>query len=299
MKWEWMLLSFIPGILAQVFRGLRWKQTLDPIGERPSRRVCINAIFLSYAVSLVIPRSGELFRCGVLAKHEKISFPKALGTVITERIVDTVFLIILIAIVFLTQIPVFLNFFTKTGVSIEQILSNFTQTGIYVTLVCLFCAIFLAYLMLKQLTFMRRIKSAVHGIMQGLLSLKYIQHPTLYILYSLGIWVAYFFHYYLTFFCFSSTADLGPAAAIVSFCVGTIAVIVPTPNGAGPWHFAVKTILVIYGLSAVQAITFALIVHSVQTLLLAVLGIYGAVSSALTPRVLKQISNTNIKNHPS
>ena len=66
MNWTWMLLSFIPGILAQVFRGLRWKQALEPLDEQPRTNNCINAIFLSYAVSLIIPRIGEVVRCGIL-----------------------------------------------------------------------------------------------------------------------------------------------------------------------------------------------------------------------------------------
>ena len=89
MDWTWMLLSFPFGILAQMFRGWRWKQTLEPLGETPRTSTTINAIFISYAASLVIPRIGEFSRCAVLKRYEGISFTKALGTVVTERAVDT------------------------------------------------------------------------------------------------------------------------------------------------------------------------------------------------------------------
>ena len=100
----------------------------------------------------------------------------------------------------------------------------------------------------------------------------------MYLFYSVGIWVSYFLHYWLTFYCFDFTAHMGITAALISFCIGSIAVIVPTPNGAGSWHFAVKTILVLYGLNQIDAVAFALIVHSVQTLLLIALGVYALIA---------------------
>lgn len=84
MNWTWMLLSFPFGILAQMFRGWRWHLTLDPVGEHPRTSTSIYSIFLSYAVSLVIPRIGEFARCGVLKRYDGVSFPKALGTVVME-----------------------------------------------------------------------------------------------------------------------------------------------------------------------------------------------------------------------
>lgn len=136
MNWTWMLLSFPFGILAQTFRGWRWKQTLDPIGEHPRSSVSVNSIFMSYALSLLVPRIGEFARCGVLKRWEGISFPKSLGTVVTERIIDSLVVLLIAGCVFLLQIPVFLNFFDKTGTSMESILHQFTATGYIVTTIC-------------------------------------------------------------------------------------------------------------------------------------------------------------------
>ena len=100
MDWTWMLLSFPFGILAQMFRGWRWKQTLNPLDEHPRSSVSINSIFLSYALSLVVPRIGEFARCGVLKRWDSISFPKALGTVVTERVIDSLLVLIIAIVVF-------------------------------------------------------------------------------------------------------------------------------------------------------------------------------------------------------
>ncbi len=273
MDWTWMLLSFPFGILAQMMRGWRWKQTLEPMA--PVRTsVCHNAIFLSYAVSLVIPRIGEFTRCGVLKRWESMSFSKALGTVVTERAIDTLTVMLYSGLILLFEMSVFGSFFRKTGTSMDRILSSFSLTGYLVTAICAVAAALLLHLLLKKLSIYNKVKTTLSGIWEGVLSLRGIRNLPLYLFFSIGIWVCYFLHYYLTFFCFDFTADLGIGCALVSFVVANFAVIVPTPNGAGPWHFAIKTMLILYGVQDEQALFFVLIVHTVQTLLVVVLGIY-------------------------
>lgn len=275
MKWEWMLLSFVPGIWAQVLRALRWRQTLIPTGERPRARVAVCAIYVSYAASLVIPRIGEFLRCGILTRKDGVAFAKSLGTVVTERVVDIIIMGVLCATVIIWQWGKFSDFFALTGVNFSATLSRFTSTGILVSAICVVCILALFVFLMSKLAVFRKVKAMMQGLVEGILSLRYVKDIPLYIAYSLGIWLCYFLHYYLTFYCFGFTEHLGLAAGIVSFVTGSIAVIVPTPNGAGPWHFAVKTILVLYGLGATQAVIFAIIVHTVQTGLLVLLGIYG------------------------
>ena len=110
---------------------------------------------------------------------------------------------------------------------------------------------------------------------EGVLSLRKVHNLPLYLFYSLLIWVGYFLHFYIAFFCFDFTSSLSVGAAFLIFCVGTFAVLVPTPNGAGPWHFAVKTMLVLYGVAEPQAVMFALVVHTIQTALVVLLGAFG------------------------
>ena len=282
MDWTWMWLSLPFGVLAQVFRGIRWRQVLRPIGEHPRLSTSIYAIFLSYASSLVVPRVGEVLRCGVLKRYDGVSFSRSVGTVVTERVVDMAIIAVLSIVVFLFQVPVFMDFFTRTGTSVSGFLGQFTATGWLVTAICLFALGVFVSFMLRRFQFLTRTRSIVQELKQGLLSITKVDGIGLFLFNSLAIWVCYFLHFYLTFFCFASTADLGVNVAAVAFVIGTFAVLVPTPNGAGPWHFAVKTVLMLYGVNGEEGAIFALAVHTVQTLLVALLGLYAVGALALT-----------------
>lgn len=282
MNWTWMLLSFPFGILAQMFRGWRWNQTLEPIGEKVRTSTAINSIFLSYAVSLIVPRIGEFARCGVLKRYDGVSFPKALGTVVMERAIDSVLVMLIALLTFVFQFKIFNIFFNRTGTNIETILSGFSATGYIVTAVCGIAVCILGWYIMRRFAIYNKVKTTVRGIWQGIMSIRNVKNPLLFIALTLGIWASYFLHYYLTFFCFESTAHLGMACALVTFIVGSIAVIVPTPNGAGPWHFAVKTMLILYGVGDIYALNFVLIVHSVQTLLVVALGVYAWAALSFT-----------------
>ena len=174
----------------------------------------------------------------------------------------------------LFQMSVFGTFFEKTGTSIDSILGRFSLTGYLVTFVCGLAVLLLLHLLLKHLYIYNKVKATLSGIWEGIISLKDVKNIPLFLFFTLGIWGSYFLHYYLTFFCFDFTESLGLGCAMVSFVVGSIAVIVPTPNGAGPWHFAVKTMLILYGVADDQALYFVLIVHTVQTMLVIFLGIF-------------------------
>ena len=284
MDWTWMLLSFPFGILAQMFRGWRWQMSLNPIGEYPRASTSINSIFLSYAVSLVVPRIGEFARCGVLKRYDGVSFTKALGTVVTERIIDSLLVLAITLLTLFFQLRVFDRFFSRTGTNIEIMFDRFSTTGYVVTAVCAVAVLILLWYLLRRFSIYNKVKCTISGLMQGVFSLRGVKNMPLYVVFTLGIWVSYFLHYYLTFFCFEATSGLGMACALVTFIVGSIAVIVPTPNGAGPWHFAVKTMLILYGVGETDALYFVLIVHSVQTLLVILLGIYAWMALAFTKK---------------
>ena len=299
MDWTWMLLSLPFGILAQMFRGIRWRQTLEPLGEHSRTASRVNAVFLSYATSLIVPRIGEFVRCGVLKRKDGVSFSKALGTVVTERAIDTLLMLFMVGLTLLIQLPVFADFFSKTGTSISGFLSKFSTAGWIVTAFCGIVAIVFMWWLIRKMNSAREdkrlegkeqaapiynnVKKSLCGIWQGVISLKDMRRPWLFIALTLAIWASYFVHYY--------TAHLGLSCALVTFVVGSIAVIVPTPNGAGPWHFAVKSMLILYGVADEQALYFVLIVHTVQTLLVALLGIYAWIRMMFIEKI--QPLNTN------
>ncbi|GAE14999.1 lysylphosphatidylglycerol synthase transmembrane domain-containing protein [Bacteroides pyogenes] len=275
MNWWWMLFSLIFGVLAQVFRGWRWRQTLEPLDAFPKRSHCVDAIFISYAASLVVPRIGEVSRCGVLAKYDDVSFAKSLGTVVTERLVDTLTILLITGITVLLQMPVFATFLHQTGTKIPSLLHLLTSVWFYIVLFCLIGVVILLYRLRKTMFFYEKVKGFVFNIWEGVMSLRSVRNIPLFVFYTFAIWACYFFHFFFTFYCFEFTCSLGMMPALVMFVGGTFAVIVPTPNGAGPWHFAVISMLMLYGVNVTDAGIFALIVHGIQTFLVVLLGIYG------------------------
>lgn len=287
LNWGWMLLSLFFGVFSHVLRGWRWRQTLEPLGAYPKSGNCVNAVFVSYASNLVIPRIGEVSRCGILVKYDNVPFAKALGTVVTERLVDMLCSLLIAGFTFGLQLNVFRSFFAKTGTNIDSIAELFTHIEFYIILFCSVGIGILLYYLMRALSFFERVKGIVLNIWAGVLSLKDVKNIPLFILYTLGIWFCYFMHFYLTFYCFEFTQHLGLMAGLVMFVGGSFAVLVPTPNGAGPWHFAIISMMMLYGVNETNAAIFALLVHGIQTFLVVLLGIYGLAALPFTNKTNK------------
>ena len=204
-NWGWMLFSLFFGVMSHVFRGWRWKQTLAPLGAYPKSGDCVDAIFVSYAANLILPRVGEVSRCGVLAKYDDVSFAKSLGTVVTERLIDTLTIIVITGITFLIQMPVFLRFFEETGTKVPSLVHLVTSPWFYVVLFSIIGVLVLLYFLLRMLSFFEKVKGVVLNVWEGVMSLKSVKNIPLFILYTLFIWICYFYHFYITFYCFSFT----------------------------------------------------------------------------------------------
>ena len=278
----WMFFSLVFGVFGHLFRGWRWNLSLAPLNEYPKLSNSVYAIFVSYAANLVIPRIGEVSRCGVLAKYDGVSFSKSLGTVVTERIIDSLCVVMITFVTLLLQSGVFARFIKETGTDTSFIFHLFTSTNFYITLACIIALILLAYYLFRKLSVFAKVKGILNDIWLGCMSLRHVDNLPLFIIYTIGIWLCYFLQFYVAFFSFDFSSDLGLMAGLVMFVVGSIAVVVPTPNGAGPWHFAVITMMMMYGISKDDAGIFALLVHGIQTFLLILLGIYGLVALPLT-----------------
>lgn len=285
MNWGWMLLSIPFGILAQMFRGWRWKQTLEPLGEHPRTSHCIHAIFVSYAANLVLPRVGEISRCGILKQYDGVSFSRSLGTVVTERIIDSLCIVLITGITLLSQIGIFRSFFQETGTDLHSISLRLNPTHYIIVGGCLLTITIFALYLIQKLAIFAKAKSIMTHLLEGISSLRQVRNMPLFLFYTAGIWISYILHFYLTFYAFEFTSSLSIIAGLVMFAVGSLAVVVPTPNGAGPWHFAVITMLVLYGVQLTDAEVFALLVHSIQTLLLVVLGIEGLLALSFEKRI--------------
>ncbi|MBR4066835.1 MAG: flippase-like domain-containing protein [Bacteroidaceae bacterium] len=273
----WFAVSTFFVIMSHVIRGWRWKLALEPLGFRLSSRVSVYSIFVAYAANLVVPRVGEVSRCVILEQYEKVPFAQSLGTVVTERAIDTFMVLLLTVVAVLLQWPVFYRFVADAGLGLDGN-SFFTSMGGWiVVLLSLVAIMLLAYLLLRKMALWAKLKAFFSNFMNGLLSLKKVKNAWLYVLETVGIWFCYFMQFYLCFFCFSFSSNLSLLAGLLLFVAGSIAVVVPTPNGMGPWHFAIISIMVLYGVSENNASVFALIVHSSQTLLVALLGVYALI----------------------
>lgn len=278
MNWWWMGLSLVFGVLSHIVRGLRWKLTLAPLHAYPKTSNAIDAVFMAYAANIVLPRFGEVSRCAVISKYDGISFTKSLGTVVTERLIDTICVASIAAVALLTQMRVFDEFFIKTGTDFASLTKLFTSMRFYVVLICIVGVITLLYCIIRTLSVYDKVKGILKNVWEGIISLRNIKNLPLFLFYTFFIWFCYFMQFYVAFYCFSFTEHLGVLAGLVMFVGGSIAVVVPTPNGAGPWHFAVISMMLLYGVDETDAGIFALIVHGVQTFLVILLGIYALIA---------------------
>ena len=277
MDMTWFVVSTFFGIISHVIRGWRWKLTLAPLGYYPSSNICVNSIFVAYAANLVVPRVGEVSRCVVLEQYEHVPFAQSLGTVVSERLIDTLMVLTMTVVAVLLQWTVFTRFLSDAGFGKSES-PFFSSIGGWAVILLSFVAIVvLLYVILHKMAFWKRIKSFIANFIVGIMSLTKMKNGWLFLFETVGIWFCYFMQFYLCVFCFGFSSDLSVLAGLLLFVAGSIAVVVPTPNGAGPWHFAIISIMVLYGVSPNNASVFALIVHSTQTLLVALLGLYALV----------------------
>ena len=178
-------------------------------------------------------------------------------------------------------------FFKETGTDTRALTDVLTSAHFYIIIICVSAVCVLAFFLIRNVAVFAKVRGILHNVWVGILSLKDVKQMPLFIFYTVAIWICYFLQFYVSFFCFGFSADLSIMAALVMFVVGSIAVVVPTPNGAGPWHFAVITMMMLYGVGKEDAGIFALLVHGIQTFLLILLGIYGLAALPFTNKTKK------------
>lgn len=267
--WIWVIAAMGMGAAAQLFRALRWQLLLKPFGTSVSVRNLAGAVFTSFALSLLIPRIGEISRCATLRKTNDISFSRSIGTVVTERIADTLTLLALIGAVFCRQWNTVDVFFAPQH-------ANSSNSGNLTIAIVL--AISIGAIVVSGIWALRKNKkfrSQYSKFKEGLLSVAHCGHPWLFTFYSMLICLFNLLNLWLMFYAFPFTAHLGADAALLAFCMIAFAMVIPTPNGAGPWHYVVMTSLIIYGVGRTNASTFALIVHALHMLTIILLGFAG------------------------
>ena len=271
-----VIISAVISILAHVVRAYRWNSLLQPLGHSISFKNSFAAVMIGYVVNFAVPRAGELSRCGVAARYEKIPFTAALGTVITERIIDLALFLVLF---FITLAVQFTELTGLTNMYVLQPLSTKFGGLIHNTtyLIILTCVV-LSFVFILFL-FRKKIKSLLGGkigklfanFVDGLKSVKDLKRPYAFIFQSFLIWFLYFLSLYICFWCFNETKTLGLKPALSVLLFGTLGVMV-SPGGIGAYQIIATQVLIFYGVARHISISFPWIVWGAQFIAIIVIG---------------------------
>ncbi|UYQ95251.1 flippase-like domain-containing protein [Chitinophaga horti] len=276
--------AFIIGVFSHLSRAIRWKLLMQPLGYKPRTSSTFYAVMIGYLANLAVPRLGEIARCGILARYEKIPADKLIGTMIAERAVDLICLIIVMFVSVLVQIDIIGAFFsTKIWTPLSNSIMNANGAQLVFKLGIAAVVIFVIYLLLKRFARSKaaiKLKALLRGVMEGILSIGRMKNKWLFLLHTLLIWVLYFSMLYAGFFCMEETNDLGPKACLALLSFGSIAMII-TPGGIGAYPILVQQTLLLYNINETSGYAFGWIVWGAQTLLTFVLGIYSLLGLTL------------------
>ena len=262
----WVALSMLLGYLAFVFRGLRWKLLIHPMGYEAKNMDLVNSIAFGYLFNSFIPRSGELVRCTALNKVTNIPVSKLFGHVLLERLIDFILLAICIILSIILNYNDFIQF--------SQLLAFPIDVVYYIII-----GVFLIWILYRfrghilNTTQLNKIDSFFQGIKAGFVSIKNMPHKLMFFIYTLLIWLCYLFMTVVCFYCFSQTKDLTLGQGLFIMVAGGLGMVVPTPTGIGSYHYLVIQALMVINIDRDIAQFFALIVHSSQAIMIIMSGL--------------------------
>lgn len=272
----YVVLAMLVGLLSHLLRALRWNQLLQPLGYKVRTTNAFAAILVGYLFNLVVPRSGEVARCGIVQNYDKVPVQTSVGTVVVERIIDLVFLALAFALTFV------LEFDRIYGYAKSSILAPVAEMAgrpwfwpvMIVVMLGGMAGFYFLFIRKKQKQAEEKsggLRKFIDGFLDGLKSIRHLQRPFLFIAYSAGIWLCYYVMLYIGFFAFEGMGDLGPGAALAVFSFGTIGMIV-TPGGIGAYPVLLGETLAQYGVNTAEGVSFGWIIWGAQTLLFIITG---------------------------
>jgi uncharacterized protein (TIRG00374 family) len=288
----WISLSIVITGLSHFFRALRWKLLLDPLGYKPKTSNTFFAVMVGYLANFAIHRMGEVTRCGLLTTYEKVPFTTGFGSVISERALDVVCLLL----IFFTALGI--EFDRISGIANDLVFNTVSekfhalmqkQTFVIIAGVSLLViAIAFFYFRKKiQALFSTKAKGIFIGIWNGLISIKNVNKPFLFILHTVLIWTMYVLQVYVCFFAFPETANLSIMVAVVIVVFGSLGVMA-TPGGTGAYQLIVIQILTsIYLISYTSSFAFAWAVWTSQFVFIVFTGFLSLILLALLNKVAK------------
>ena len=271
-----VIISALISILAHVIRAWRWDMLMKPIGHKISFKNSFAGVMIGYVVNYAVPRAGEFSRCGVAAKYEGIPYAAVLGTVITERIIDVILLLMLF---FITLAVQFSELIGLTNLYVLQPLSakfgGLLHNTLYLVIIIVGVlavagGLFVLRNKIKSL-FTGKIGGILKSFGDGLKSIKDLEKPGLFIVQSLLIWVLYFLSLYVCLFCFDETKTLGVKPALAFMLFTSIGVMV-SPGGIGAYQLIGTQILLYYSVVNGIAVAFPWIVWGAQFIAIIVIG---------------------------
>ncbi len=265
----WIFLSILLSLLSHWLRAYRWNLMLKPLGyDRLSDGRTFLAVMTGYLANLAFPRLGEVTKCGVMKRNEKIPMSISFGTVITERVLDFLILLSLVILDFFVEFDRVYEFFiSAVGWDTEV---DHTMNIILIASTLLILGV-VGILILKRIldhefenSLLQKIHRVLTDIVNGLLSIRKVQNITGFVVSTIGIWVFYYLMSFVIFFSISETSDLGFGAGLSILAAAGVAMAMPVQGGIGAYHTLVSGVLIIYGIEATSGLFFATLLHTSQ-----------------------------------
>lgn len=283
--WMWVAISCAFALVANVLRGIRWRQQLRTVGVNPSLHDMSVSYFGNYGMNLVFPRLGEVWRCNFIAHGARKPFSTIAGTILSERLCDIIcsFCIVLLALV--VEGKVLLRFFLGGGKE-EAIAAAGGEVRadepsllpVWAWLLIVLVVVLLAWRLLHPRLRNWQPYQYCMGILQnvwvGFRSLKDLPNIWSYLGWSVAIWVFYFINTLTQFYFFDFTSHLGVLACLSVFVMGTISQILPIQGGLGAWQAMVIFALLQYGIDNQHAIIFAVVAWTLEQGFVLIMGVY-------------------------
>ena len=287
----WFIPIAIVSIFSHVFRALRWRLQLKAIDVKPSFSAVLNSIFGTYAVNLAFPRLGEVWRCGYIANRQKASVTQVMGSMVADRLTDTVTVLALTFVTFLLAQGAFSKFFDAYPQMKENFMSVASDARIWFGTTIIIIALGWLLVMKTENKIIKKIQLMARNLWNGFAAITRMEGKWWFLLLTILIWGCYFLQLYLATKAFTFTNGLSVLAVLVMFVLSSIGMGVPTNGGLGAWHVAIIFGLSLDGVGVFatnnfdpRASTFAMLVWGFQTLLLIVLGVYAFITMAIDRR---------------
>ncbi|MFK8057837.1 MAG: lysylphosphatidylglycerol synthase transmembrane domain-containing protein [Saprospiraceae bacterium] len=278
-KWAWLGFAVFIFMISNFFRAWRWQQLIEPLGKKVYFWNAFWSVMIGYFANLGLPRMGEVVRAGLLGRYEGIAVEKVMGTVVVDRILDVVCLLVVIGLAFALQWETLSNFVVETrgpsgaGGGFGPLLAM--GVGVLVVGAGL---VFWLFRKFAHTSFVQKITKLATGFAEGLRSLTKVKNKPILLFNTVGIWACYFGMAYLPFFSFPPTEMLGFDAALMVFVFSALGIVIPSPGGLGSYHFMVIQALALFSIAGDDALSFAnILFFTVQIGVNVLFGIIGLI----------------------